>query len=168
MCPAISATVDTQSFVWTCYLWLLLCLQNLVLWAQRSHAKRRSHSETSVHSIAHCNMTSSSQASGHQHLHPLMFQPMAGRLLEIMLNDSRCSHSSTVCHFSMMHQNDLSLAFLHPRPCQCSSGHVCPLQMCSKQYQSAMELDAHLSSYDHHHKKVCGESGLGTLVHVFD
>ncbi|MEW5304655.1 MAG: hypothetical protein WDW36_007252 [Sanguina aurantia] len=26
-------------------------------------------------------------------------------------------------------------------------------EMCSKQYQSAMELDAHLSSYDHHHKK---------------
>eukprot|EP00955_Chlamydomonas_euryale_P029773 313664-Chlamydomonas_euryale.AAC.2 len=26
-------------------------------------------------------------------------------------------------------------------------------QICDKQYTKAMELDAHLSSYDHHHRK---------------
>lgn len=29
-------------------------------------------------------------------------------------------------------------------------------QTCHKQYKSAAELDTHLSSYDHHHKKVNG------------
>lgn len=29
-----------------------------------------------------------------------------------------------------------------------------PLQLCNKQYKTAMELETHLSSYDHHHKKV--------------
>lgn len=28
------------------------------------------------------------------------------------------------------------------------------MQTCHKQYKSAAELDTHLSSYDHHHKKV--------------
>lgn len=28
------------------------------------------------------------------------------------------------------------------------------IQTCHKQYKSAAELDTHLSSYDHHHKKV--------------
>ena len=28
------------------------------------------------------------------------------------------------------------------------------LQTCSKQYKNAAEMEAHLSSYDHHHKKV--------------
>lgn len=27
------------------------------------------------------------------------------------------------------------------------------VQVCNKQYQTAMELEEHLSSYDHHHKK---------------
>ena len=35
-----------------------------------------------------------------------------------------------------------------------ASSHCWMLQICSKQYNTAMELDAHLSSYDHHHKKV--------------
>jgi hypothetical protein len=29
-----------------------------------------------------------------------------------------------------------------------------PPQVCRKQYQTAMELEEHLSSYDHHHTKV--------------
>lgn len=28
------------------------------------------------------------------------------------------------------------------------------MQTCSKQYKNAAEMEAHLSSYDHHHKKV--------------
>lgn len=28
------------------------------------------------------------------------------------------------------------------------------LQTCHKQYKSAMEMETHLSSYDHHHTKV--------------
>lgn len=28
------------------------------------------------------------------------------------------------------------------------------MQTCHKQYKSAAELDTHLSSYDHHHRKV--------------
>lgn len=36
--------------------------------------------------------------------------------------------------------------------------HSISTQVCSKQYQTAMELEEHLSSYDHHHKKV----GLGS------
>ena len=31
---------------------------------------------------------------------------------------------------------------------------ACCLQTCHKQYKTAAELDTHLSSYDHHHKKV--------------
>ena len=29
------------------------------------------------------------------------------------------------------------------------------VQTCHKQYKTAAELETHLSSYDHHHKKVC-------------
>ncbi len=28
------------------------------------------------------------------------------------------------------------------------------MQLCNKQYNTAMEIENHLSSYDHHHKKV--------------
>lgn len=28
-------------------------------------------------------------------------------------------------------------------------------QTCHKQYKTAAELETHLSSYDHHHKKAC-------------
>jgi hypothetical protein len=34
-------------------------------------------------------------------------------------------------------------------------GPPCP-QLCNKQYNTAMEIENHLSSYDHHHKKVRG------------
>lgn len=34
-------------------------------------------------------------------------------------------------------------------------------QVCNKQYTTAMELEEHLSSYDHHHKKV-------RMLHVAD
>jgi len=35
----------------------------------------------------------------------------------------------------------------------CSRNVVC-WQTCRKQYKTAMEMEAHLSSYDHHHTKV--------------
>lgn len=31
-------------------------------------------------------------------------------------------------------------------------------QICNKQYQTAMQLDEHLSSYDHHHRKRMAET----------
>ena len=39
------------------------------------------------------------------------------------------------------------------------AGCAC-LQTCSKQYKNAAEMEAHLSSYDHHHKKV----GIGNYT----
>ncbi len=39
---------------------------------------------------------------------------------------------------------------------------VC-VQTCSKQYKNAAEMEAHMSSYDHHHKKVCATRSLPLL-----
>lgn len=36
------------------------------------------------------------------------------------------------------------------------------LQICTKQYKNAREMEEHLSSYDHHHRKVsCAAPSLG-------
>ena len=39
------------------------------------------------------------------------------------------------------------------------------LQTCGKQYKNAAEMEAHLSSYDHHHKKVSMKAEPLTLNH---
>lgn len=38
------------------------------------------------------------------------------------------------------------------------------LQTCGKQYKNAAEMEAHLSSYDHHHKKVSMNAESLTLT----
>jgi hypothetical protein len=38
--------------------------------------------------------------------------------------------------------------------------------ICSKQYTQALQFDQHLSSYDHHHKKV--RQDRGTIAQVLD
>jgi len=40
---------------------------------------------------------------------------------------------------------------------------MCLAQVCHKQYSSASEMEVHLSSYDHHHKKVCPSHTLNCL-----
>jgi hypothetical protein len=38
--------------------------------------------------------------------------------------------------------------------------------VCNKQYTTAMELEEHLSSYDHHHKKVTAAQQLQQMLHL--
>ena len=46
------------------------------------------------------------------------------------------------------------LVFMQSQYLSVIDSHLMIVQICHKQYKSATEMETHLSSYDHHHKKV--------------
>jgi hypothetical protein len=65
-----------------------------------------------------------------------------------VLSHSHAHATVHECYRQLMQGMDCTVPFTEVH-CQ-----TVIVQVCSKQYQTAMELEEHLSSYDHHHKKV--------------
>lgn len=73
-----------------------------------------------------------------------------------------CCRAMSLCGILLVSLKDVKLtsllrsaASVHLKPTLQMMLSLHMVQTCHKQYKTAAELETHLSSYDHHHKKVC-------------